>query len=403
MRSDKISDALKFQLDSKYQFPPAWDVFRQKMRRANGVRTESCSIMSALLFDFSSYSYGSENDVDGLLNRALAPLCMMADSELIRYNGSEIRLFPTSCLLAHECILITGEETCRSEYDGGIIPFRHNEFLESLTPWGEWTHWQGSMPYHFAYHALADDSCWVVLGVLDPGTKRFIELQSYNFEVEEERVRFALDLVKLLPVVKGLIGEGRSAKKLIFKTPQESETALYVRTISPCVFESKIRFEILWEFGDLVSLMEFFTRIQHILNLLAPGSMEYEDHAEFTFLRYSAPFYQMTYDESMYELRTCFEPVGFALEFHSARCIASAMLAICKMVIMLHSKNIVQNELAWKNIRTTSDGKVFLLSFDNAVVVSTEKSRKFGIDADVCSLGQLIDRALEENKVVDTA
>jgi hypothetical protein len=152
----------------------------------------------------------SEMTMVPLIDAALQLLVLFAQVKRDR-NVTHSTTFagkkPDYYIAKNHTVIVRGEDKLRSKYNVGV--YGHDLVFEKnvvKTPWGRWKEFYGDTPYILSYACIGDSSAThITIGVLDASSQSFMPLFTYNIASSIDRPKFSLEILKLIPVLKGII------------------------------------------------------------------------------------------------------------------------------------------------------------------------------------------------------
>lgn len=300
--------------------------------------------------------------------------------------------------------MATAEKKALSNYRPGVSG--HDPDLEHVqkVAWDLWEEFHGAAPYFFAFSAVASETSYQVrMGVLERVSRKWVPLNSFDFMQCGERARFAHELIKALPVVKGIMSCGSSHNLIPHCVPvvrrhqfnmEKSIKSMKCAPLSFALAMLEWRWDVPRSAGidarrriasEIASkykrMSAVFDRIENAGSQATFSVME----------RVTAPRLKLVFNlvgvtskdgeapvlnAAVHGMKGFFKPYGFHLHINSPDQLRTAVVRVAHAVQFLQSIGVVHNDIRWENIgaadvpQSGKPPRVLLFDFDDAAVMN---------------------------------
>ena len=396
-----------------------WDRFVAACHDEGSEGSLSCETLSDALCHFASFPFmntdNSEQSMIGLDDAALLVFNLYAQKMRDRNvsHTSTAGKLPDYNLTVGDAQMIRGEEKLKSNYKSGF--YGHDPKVENVqkTPWGRWRHFYGTSPYVLSFTCVgsAHDQLFT-MGALVHSTRSFEELFTIDISKSFNRPAFAVELLKLLPVVKGIM---RCARDVSLPVPvsltRVHESLGIVKVISWVVVEQRPVVMIEWKFRSEPDLPLMLCRLQAVFDLI-------KEHPTLNCMRLFGTR-EIHKVENALVIKGSFVPYGQLLVLNTTKEVVLCVIEVARTLSQLHALGVVHNDIRWDNIvqyqadeveaGEVEEVKYIIIDFDDAFTLTqdsdlcpaldhlsieahSERSRleAHGCEVDVWSLGHLL-------------
>ena len=396
-----------------------WDRFVTACHDEGSEGSLSCETLSDALCHFASFpcmnTDNSEQSMIGLDDAALLVFNLYAQKMRDRNvsHTSTSGKLPDYNLTVSNAQMIRGEEKLKSNYKVGA--YGHDPKVENVqkTPWGRWRQFYGTSPYVLSFMCVGSaNEQLFTMGALVHSTRSFEELFTIDIAKSFNRPAFAVELLKLLPVVKGIL---RCARDVSLPLPgsltRVHESLGIVKVMSWVVVEQRPVVVIEWKFRSEPNLLLMLHRLQAVFDLI-------KEHPTLNCLRLFGA-HGIHEVENDLAIKGSFVPYGQLLMLNTAKEVLLCVGAVARTLAQLHAVGVVHNDIRWDNIvqyqadeveaDDVEEVKYIIIDFDDAFTLTegsdlcpaldhlsiedhSEQSRleAHGCEVDVWSLGHLL-------------
>lgn len=251
------------------------------------------------------------------------------------------------------------------------------------------------------------------MGVLVQSTETFEELFTFDIAKAFNRPAFAVELLKLLPVVKGIMRCARDVSLPLPASLTRAHESLGIeKVLSWVVVDQRPVVVIEWKFRSESDLRSMLRRLQAVFDLI-------KVQPTLSCMRLFGA-HEIHKAEDALSLKGSFVPYGQLLTLNTAREVLLCVIAVARTLALLHALGVVHNDIRWDNImqyqadeveagEEEEEVKYFIIDFDDAFTLTqssdlcpalnhlsaedhSERSRleAHGCEVDVWSLGHLL-------------
>jgi len=309
----------------------------------------------------------------------LVLFCQVQRARNVAHHTTSARKKPDYFIAKHHTVVVRGEEKLQSNYQPGI--YGHDPVVENVekTPWGRWAEFYGEAPYILSFSCIGDSShVNMTMGVLVAMSESFVPLFTYNIASSFDRPKFALEVLKLLPVLKGIISAVSVANIPSLNSGVTMERCQIelgmTKEISVLVHEGEPIVEMRWSLRNSAQMYAMLTRMVAVFGRIDTLP------CDVGCMRLVRPLgLHKTDDDIKMEFKGFFSPYGQQLRLATVKEVVCAVASVATCLEQLHGVGVVHNDIRWDNVvqLTNEDASVkyIVIDFDDSYVVQESAPR----------------------------
>jgi hypothetical protein len=354
--------------------------FVEKACHSGEQTSDRCETLEEILLYFAvtpnDVTNNSEMTMVPLIDAALQLLVLFAQVKRDRnvtHNTTSAGKKPDYYIAKNHTIIVRGEDKLRSKYNVGV--YGHDPVFENVekTPWGRWKEFYGDTPYILSYACIGDSSATnITIGVLDASSQSFMPLFKYNIASSIDRPKFSLEILKLIPVLKGIIRAADSVNQSLMTTPLvriQQELGIE-KKISVVVHDREPIVEMKWTLRNRAQMEAMLARLGCVFACID----RLQDSTGYIRIVPELGLH-ISQDATLIEFKGFFSPYGQQLRLASFKDVIDAVSSVAASLGQLHIVGVIHNDVRWANIVQLTNSadasvKYVIIDFDDAFVLN---------------------------------